>query len=45
MYSTKVLAEDAMELIDHLGWDKFHVVGLSMGMWFIQLRYTKININ
>lgn len=29
--TTHTLAEDASELIEHLGWSEFHVVGLSMG--------------
>jgi len=30
-YSTSNMALDALELVEYLGWDKFHVVGLSMG--------------
>jgi len=29
--STSMLAQDTKELLDHLGWTKFHLVGLSMG--------------
>jgi len=30
-YTMSVLANDALRLTDHLGWDKFHVMGASMG--------------
>ena len=30
-YTTKLLANDAKELIDHLGWSKVHIVGVSLG--------------
>jgi len=30
-YRTSDMAQDALELVDHLGWEKFHLVGLSMG--------------
>ncbi|GAM19903.1 hypothetical protein SAMD00019534_030780, partial [Acytostelium subglobosum LB1] len=30
-YTTSAMALDAIELMDHLGWDKAHIVGLSMG--------------
>ncbi len=28
---TKRLARDVYELLEHLAWDRFHLVGLSMG--------------
>jgi hypothetical protein len=32
LYSTRLFAEDARDLLDHLGWhDSIHLVGLSMG--------------
>eukprot|EP01132_Coremiostelium_polycephalum_P005391 gene5391-6724_t len=30
-YSSKHMAKDIIELVDYLKWDKFHVVGISMG--------------
>jgi pimeloyl-ACP methyl ester carboxylesterase len=30
-YTTTMFAEDALALVDYLGWSSFHVVGLSMG--------------
>ncbi|KAJ3208375.1 hypothetical protein HDU67_006782 [Dinochytrium kinnereticum] len=30
-YKTSEMAMDARDLINHLGWEKFHLVGLSMG--------------
>ena len=29
--TTVKLAQDALQLADHLGWSEFHVVGISMG--------------
>jgi pimeloyl-ACP methyl ester carboxylesterase len=29
--STSIMANDALALLDHLGWDKVHIIGLSMG--------------
>ncbi|KAL6060401.1 AB hydrolase-1 domain-containing protein [Balamuthia mandrillaris] len=30
-YTTKGMAYDALELLQHLGWDEVHVIGISMG--------------
>lgn len=30
-YTTTMLAQDAYQLIEHLGWTKYHIVGCSMG--------------
>lgn len=30
--TTQKLAQDAIKLVDHLGWTEFHCVGISMGM-------------
>lgn len=30
-YTTRMLAEDAVSLLLHLGWDNVHIIGLSMG--------------
>jgi pimeloyl-ACP methyl ester carboxylesterase len=30
-YTTKIMAEDALVLMDHLGWKSAHIVGFSMG--------------
>lgn len=31
LYTTRALARDAFGVMDHLGWDRAHVVGISMG--------------
>jgi len=31
IYTTRALARDAFGLMDHLGWDRAHIVGISMG--------------
>jgi len=30
-YTTTVMAQDGIKLADHLGWDRFHLAGISMG--------------
>lgn len=30
-YSMEMLAQDALKIVDHLGWDKVHLMGASMG--------------
>jgi|ERR1712137_231089 len=30
-YKTSIMAQDAIKVVDHIGWEKFHVVGISMG--------------
>lgn len=30
-FSTSIMASDALDLLDHLKWDKVHLVGISMG--------------
>jgi len=40
-FTTKEMALDILELMDHLGWDKVHVVGASMGgMVALELAHT-----
>jgi pimeloyl-ACP methyl ester carboxylesterase len=34
-YSTAIFANDAFDIIEHLGWESVHIVGLSMGMLLI----------
>jgi pimeloyl-ACP methyl ester carboxylesterase len=32
MCSIEMMAKDSIKLADHIGWQKFHLVGASMGM-------------
>ena len=34
-YSIEVFSEDALQVVDHLKWDKFHLGGISMGGFVI----------
>jgi len=34
--STRTMAEDAVAVLDHLGWDQAHLVGISMGGMVVQ---------
>ncbi|PRP72768.1 hypothetical protein PROFUN_07668 [Planoprotostelium fungivorum] len=44
--TTKLLAEDAIELVQHLGWSQFHLVGISMGGMISQeIAYALTNPN
>ena len=39
------MAQDALKVADHVGWEKFHLMGASMGMSLLLLHISLFDIN